>query len=88
MTRFAGMTRFFFDYRDDKQSCVDEEGTELASREEAEQEALEALAAIAADIAGREGSETMQFTVRDQTGPLFIAQLSLRIVPNDSDEGQ
>jgi hypothetical protein len=78
------MTRFFFDTDDSGKRMRDEEGTQLASLEEARAEALTTLAGIAKDELPDGDHRDFSITIRDETGREYLtATLSLRVTLND-----
>ena len=69
------MTRYFFDFRSDGISSVDEDGVELSDMEGAHGQAVRALAETIND-AGLEGATAQRFMVevRDDIGPVLVVE--------------
>ncbi|RUX52662.1 hypothetical protein EOA22_29195, partial [Mesorhizobium sp. M7A.F.Ca.US.014.04.1.1] len=66
------MARFFFDLTDDGEVFPDPEGTEIASREAAEDEAARALLEIAKDRMPDGTFREVAIDVRDHTSKLLF----------------
>ena len=74
------MLRYFFDVTDTGIVSADDEGTELASIEEARREALQTLGEIARDELPDGDCREFVITIREGDGPVILtASLSLRV---------
>ncbi len=65
------MPRYYFDIRDGRVLCPDEEGLELANWRAAEVEAAMSLAGMAKEHAALDRPRPMGIEVRTDEGPLF-----------------
>ena len=66
------MPRFYFDFRDDGGTSVDETGAEFPGREAAQREALETLGVVASDLGYRHEQGRVAIQVRDNGTPPFL----------------
>jgi len=73
---------YYFDLRNRDKVSLDEEGLELSTLDEAEQEALHAVADMARDAIRRnpDGAEyLMAIEVRDESGPVLEVKFHLTV---------
>jgi hypothetical protein len=76
------MTRYYFDLRDNHDMVVDEEGMEIPTFEQVEEEAALSLANIAKDEIVRHIGTTpheLAIAVRDDVGPVLEVTFSFKI---------
>jgi len=76
------MTRYYFDMRDDDGVTIDDEGMELSSLQQVQEEAARSLAGMARDAVVRlNGSEghRLAIEVRDDSGPLMRVRFSFEV---------
>jgi hypothetical protein len=71
------MTRYFFDFKSDGSSSIDEEGEELMDVSAAHCVALDTLAKSIPDIAIEGGSQQFAIDVRDDIGPVLRVSATL-----------
>ncbi len=82
------MPRYYFDVDDGERLSHDQEGTDLASREEARREAIGILPDIAREVLPDGNDRTFTSRLRDENGEvIFIATLSLKAVWTDAEGG-
>ncbi|AMY04279.1 hypothetical protein AB0V79_33065 [Mesorhizobium ciceri] len=80
------MARFFFDLTDDGEVFPDPEGTEIASREAAEDEAARALLEMAKDRMPDGTFREVAIHVRDHTSKLlFTVKVTVELVREPPD---
>jgi hypothetical protein len=81
------MTRFLFDHRDGEKVSVDDEGLELASADNARQQAKKALGEIARDALPENGDRELGINVRAEDGaPVVDLRLSFKVREPDADQ--
>ena len=75
------MALYFFDLRDEADSVVDEEGTELRDMRAVQNETARALSGLAWDAMRSDGvnGQQMIMEVRDAHGPVVEVKLSFEI---------
>ena len=80
------MTRFFFDHRDGERVSVDDDGLELASADDARQQAKMALGEIARDALPKDGDRELGINIRAEDGaPVVDLGLSFKVRVPEAD---
>ncbi len=80
------MPMFFFDFQDGDGQSMDDQGTELASKDDARDEAVRALAGIAHDmlpVGGADHRELKMVVLDDGRRPLFSLSVAFTLTALD-----